>query len=48
VAIVDGDFNIDVGLRREPAESELERLNDVFQTAHAEFRRRLGEPRYAG
>ncbi|MGC5021288.1 tetratricopeptide repeat protein [Micromonospora sp. DT47] len=48
VAIVDGDFKIDVGLRREPTESELERLNDVFQTAHAEFRRRLSEPRYAG
>jgi tetratricopeptide (TPR) repeat protein len=48
VAIVDGDFKIEVGLRREPAESELERLNDVFQTAHAEFRRRLSEPRYAG
>ncbi|WP_349338196.1 tetratricopeptide repeat protein [Plantactinospora sp. B6F1] len=48
VAIVDGDFKIDVGLRREPTESELARLNDVFQTAHAEFRHRLGEPRYAG
>lgn len=48
VAIVDGDFKIEVGLRREPTESELERLNDVFQTAHAEFRRRLSEPRYAG
>ncbi|MCM0674777.1 tetratricopeptide repeat protein [Micromonospora phytophila] len=48
VAIVDGDFKIDVGLRREPTESELQRLNDVFQTAHAEFRRRISEPRYAG
>ncbi|MGI5151851.1 tetratricopeptide repeat protein [Plantactinospora sp. CA-294935] len=47
VAIVDGDFKIDVGLRREPTESELERLNGVFQTAHAEFRHRLNEPRYA-
>ncbi|MET8907374.1 tetratricopeptide repeat protein [Micromonospora sp. NPDC004551] len=48
VAIVDGDFKIDVGLRREPTEAELERLNEVFQTAHAEFRRRLSEPHYAG
>ncbi|MDO3703264.1 hypothetical protein Q3W71_16445 [Micromonospora sp. C28SCA-DRY-2] len=48
VAIVDGELKIGVGLRREPAESELERLNDVLQTAHAEFRRRLSEPRYAG
>ncbi|MGN9765329.1 tetratricopeptide repeat protein [Micromonospora sp. SD12] len=47
VAIVDGDFKIDVGLRREPTETETERLNDVFQTAHAEFRRRISEPRYA-
>ncbi|MFI6266679.1 hypothetical protein [Micromonospora sp. NPDC051006] len=48
VAMVDGDFQIEVGLRREPTESELERLNDVFQTAHAEFRRRISEPHYAG
>ncbi|SCF24812.1 Tetratricopeptide repeat-containing protein [Micromonospora chaiyaphumensis] len=48
VAIVDGDFKIEVGLRREPAEAELERLNDVFQTALAEFRRRISEPHYAG
>jgi tetratricopeptide (TPR) repeat protein len=47
VAIVDGDFKIEVGLRREPTEPELERLNDVFQTAHAEFRRRLSESRDA-
>ncbi|MFG3303470.1 tetratricopeptide repeat protein [Micromonospora chersina] len=48
VAIVDGDFKIEVGLRREPTQGELDRLNDVFQTAHAEFRRRISEPRYAG
>jgi hypothetical protein len=47
VAIVDGDFKIDVGLRREPTESELDRLNEVFQTAHAEFRRRFNQSRYA-
>ncbi|NES28450.1 tetratricopeptide repeat protein [Micromonospora terminaliae] len=47
VAIVDGDFKIEVGLRREPTEAELERLNQVFQTAHAEFRRRISEPHYA-
>ncbi|MCU7728935.1 hypothetical protein ODJ79_34925 [Actinoplanes sp. KI2] len=42
VSIADGDFQIEVGLRREPAEHELERLNEVFVTANAEFRRRLG------
>jgi tetratricopeptide (TPR) repeat protein len=47
VAIVAGDFKIEVGLRREPTESEVERLNDVFRTAHAEFRRRLSESRHA-
>ncbi|BCJ47165.1 hypothetical protein GCM10010168_72460 [Actinoplanes ianthinogenes] len=48
VAIVDDDFKINVELRREPAEDELDRLNAVFQSAHAEFRRRLTEPRYTG
>ncbi|MEU1841383.1 tetratricopeptide repeat protein [Micromonospora chersina] len=48
VAIVDGDFKIDVRLRREPTQGELDRLNEVFQTAHAEFRHRISEPRYAG
>ncbi|TYB39750.1 tetratricopeptide repeat protein [Micromonospora sp. AP08] len=48
VAIVDGDFKIEVGLRREPTQGELDRLNEVFQTAHAEFRHRISEPRYAG
>ncbi|MCW6004032.1 tetratricopeptide repeat protein [Micromonospora sp. CPCC 205371] len=48
VAIVDDDFKIDVELRREPTEAEIERLNGVFQSAHAEFRRRLSEPHYAG
>jgi tetratricopeptide (TPR) repeat protein len=48
VAIADGDFQINVELRREPTEAELERLNGVFQSAQAEFRRRLSEPRYAG
>ena len=41
VTIVDGDFKIDVSLRREPEESELSRLNEVFQTALAEFRGRI-------
>ncbi|WP_144126117.1 tetratricopeptide repeat protein [Catellatospora sichuanensis] len=48
VAIADGDFKIDVELRREPTQDELERLNSVIQSAHAEFRRRLKSPRYAG
>ncbi|MEV4533098.1 tetratricopeptide repeat protein [Asanoa sp. NPDC049518] len=41
VTIVDHDFKIDVELRREPAKDELERLNEVVQSAHAEFRRRI-------
>ncbi|MEU7821642.1 tetratricopeptide repeat protein [Catellatospora sp. NPDC049133] len=48
VAIVDGDFKIDVELRREPTQDEIERLNVVVQSAHAEFRRRLTKPQYAG
>jgi tetratricopeptide (TPR) repeat protein len=41
VTIADGDFKIDVHLRREPTEAELERLNGVVQSALAEFRHRL-------
>ncbi|GAB3152786.1 hypothetical protein GCM10027290_44200 [Micromonospora sonneratiae] len=48
VTIEDGDFQIRVELRREPTEDELERLNGVVQSAHAEFRRRLTSPGYAG
>ncbi|GIJ45239.1 hypothetical protein Val02_21250 [Virgisporangium aliadipatigenens] len=48
VSVEDGNFKVGVHLRREPAEGELERLNYVMQAAHAEFRRRVGEPRYAG
>ncbi|GIE82396.1 hypothetical protein Aph02nite_83460 [Actinoplanes philippinensis] len=48
VAIVDGDFKIDVHLKREPAEAEINRLNEVFGTAQAEFRHRLSDSRYAG
>jgi tetratricopeptide (TPR) repeat protein len=46
VAIVDHDFSINVELRRDPTEAELDRLNNVFQSALAEFRHRLGEPDY--
>jgi hypothetical protein len=42
VSIADGDLQIEVGLTREPTEHELERLNEVIATAHAEFRQRLG------
>jgi tetratricopeptide (TPR) repeat protein len=42
VSIAGGDFQVEVGLRRKPAEDEIERLNEVIHTAHAEFRRRLG------
>jgi len=42
VSIADGDFQVAVGLRREPAAGEIEQLNEVITTAHAEFRRQLG------
>lgn len=48
VTIVDGDLRINVALRRQPTDIELERLNDVIQTAHAEFRGRLSQPHYSG
>ncbi|WP_285619184.1 tetratricopeptide repeat protein [Kineosporia sp. NBRC 101677] len=41
VELVDGDFKVDVHLRREPTEGELQRLNEVTSTAQAEFRRRV-------
>ncbi|HEV7708524.1 MAG TPA: hypothetical protein VGP16_10055 [Asanoa sp.] len=41
VTIENGDVQIKVELRREPTEEELERLNGVVRSAHAEFRRRL-------
>ncbi|MEV4623109.1 tetratricopeptide repeat protein [Asanoa sp. NPDC049573] len=41
VTMKDGDFQISVSLQREPTDEELERLNGVMQSAHAEFRRRL-------
>ena len=41
VSIADGDFQVEVGLRRAPADGEIDRLNEVFTTAHAEFRQRL-------
>jgi tetratricopeptide (TPR) repeat protein len=47
VSIEDGDFRINVQLRREPTPDEIDRLNGVVQSAHAEFRRRIAEPRYA-
>ncbi|BCJ75764.1 hypothetical protein CS0771_53080 [Catellatospora sp. IY07-71] len=45
VAIEDGDFQIKIGLQREPTEDELQRLNGVVQSALAEFRRRIKSPR---
>ena len=48
VKVEDGDFKISVELSREPREDELERLNGVMQSAYAEFRRRISEPRYSG
>ncbi|MEV4468746.1 hypothetical protein [Nonomuraea sp. NPDC049504] len=40
VSLKDGDFAVNVELRREPTEDELDQLNRVVQTATAEFRRR--------
>jgi tetratricopeptide (TPR) repeat protein len=48
VAVADGEFTIEVELRRQATEAEIDRLNDVLQTAVAEFRHRLRESRYAG
>jgi hypothetical protein len=45
VTIADGDFNLEVQLRREPAPEELEHLNRVMQSALAEFRHRLTRAR---
>ena len=45
VNIVDGEFQMNVHLRREPTEPELERLNGVVQSALAEFRHRLKDQR---
>ncbi|WP_164842376.1 tetratricopeptide repeat protein [Actinoplanes solisilvae] len=41
VALVDGDFQIEVALRREPTQEELAYLNDVLTTAQDEFRSRI-------
>jgi hypothetical protein len=45
VTLEDDDFKVDAQLSREPTEEELERLNGVMQSAHAEFRRRISDPR---
>jgi tetratricopeptide (TPR) repeat protein len=41
VSIADGEFKIEVALRREPADGEIDRLNELITTANAEFRRQL-------
>ncbi|WP_062431038.1 tetratricopeptide repeat protein [Herbidospora daliensis] len=41
VTVRDGEFSVDVRLRREPAEAEIEHLNQLLQSATAEFRGRL-------
>ncbi|MEU8359161.1 tetratricopeptide repeat protein [Nonomuraea sp. NPDC048882] len=43
VTVKEGDFAVNVHLRREPAEDELEELDRVMQAATAEFRRRVAE-----
>jgi tetratricopeptide (TPR) repeat protein len=45
VRIEDNDFKIDVHLRREPKDEELEHLNRVVSHALAEFRRELRQRR---
>ncbi len=47
VTIEDNDFKISVGLRRKTSEEELEGLNQVFQSATAEFRHRMTTARNA-
>jgi hypothetical protein len=39
VAIADADFLVQIALRREPTPDDIERLNDVIHSAHAELRR---------
>nr|WP_062340606.1 tetratricopeptide repeat protein [Herbidospora sakaeratensis] len=41
VTVRDGNFAVDVRLSREPAEAEIEHLNQLLQSATAEFRGRL-------
>jgi tetratricopeptide (TPR) repeat protein len=41
VTIEDGDFQVQVELRRKPTPDEIERLNGVMRSAQAEFRRRI-------
>ncbi|TKK89740.1 tetratricopeptide repeat protein [Herbidospora galbida] len=41
VTVENGDFAINVDLRREPTEAEIEHLNQLLQSATAEFRGRL-------
>ncbi|MEU8659763.1 tetratricopeptide repeat protein [Actinoplanes philippinensis] len=43
-----GDLTIGAHLKRAPTEAELIRLNEVFATAQAEFRRRLSDSGSAG
>ncbi len=45
VTAAGGDFHMDVHLRREPTEAELEHLDAVVQSALAEFRHQLKDKR---
>lgn len=45
VRTVDGEFHFDVHLRREPRQEELRRLDEVVQSALAEFRHRVRDRR---
>lgn len=41
VTVENGDFKVNVELRREPTEDEVAHMNRVIESAHAEFRHRL-------
>lgn len=45
VSIAEGELQIDVALGRQPAEGELDRLNEAIAAANADFRRQLGDTR---
>jgi len=45
VRLVEGDFKIQVQLKRQPAKEEVEHMNRVINHALAEFRKKLKQRR---
>ncbi|WP_432867288.1 tetratricopeptide repeat protein [Microbispora rosea] len=45
VGVDDGEFAIQVRLRRKPSAAEIEHMNQLIESANAEFRSRLTSPR---